>query len=418
MVATKRAHYELWMLQMADAEWRLDELRAAVDVYLEMLALEKRRIAYSKAAFRARLLTDILASRSSSSIEYRMQNISAVLQLEGWKFISGYKPAQNVGAQVHERLWNLIRSSPHSDALHVKDHIYFRELVASPDQLMGIKAVFGPMTSHVLCFGGRGTPQHRSYYAVPAAAARKAANQPFVVTIGGGRGVREHKDGCVLNVARLAAVYGPTSTLVSDPQEAARLAQWPVAIGVHDVWRFDDDPHLVHELAFRDRTILAGSQDGIVRPVPAIEQLWEALANKLLRVEILPLPGNFYDNGNPVLVGSTLPQMPTAIKKIEGNRVLKLQRSIERNRALSKAAKFLNLKKYGTYTCEACDFKHTHAVMFDAHHPRPLAVEKQMTEPEHLEILCPTCHRRAHAKEPLNPYSLHELRAWVRSGRP
>jgi 5-methylcytosine-specific restriction enzyme A len=56
--------------------------------------------------------------------------------------------------------------------------------------------------------------------------------------------------------------------------------------------------------------------------------------------------------------------------------------------------------------------------MFDAHHPAPLAVGKRVTLPEHLQILCPTCHRRAHRKGRVQPFSLLELQAWVRAGRP
>jgi 5-methylcytosine-specific restriction protein A len=205
---------------------------------------------------------------------------------------------------------------------------------------------------------------------------------------------------------------------VTDPLEVIRLAQWPVAIGPHDVWRFVGLPHLVDDLGFPDRTILAGSQDGVVRPDEAMNQLWTKLVDWPIERVALRLPGNFYDSGQPKLVLTRLPGIPPSAGAEEGDRVWKLQLKTERDPATAREAKRLNIERYGSMTCEACRFAHSDSAMFDARHPTPLAVGKRTTLPEHLLILCPTCHRRAHRKSRLDPFQLHELRTWVASGRP
>lgn len=284
--------------------------------------------------------------------------------------------------------------------------------------LMGVKAVFGQLSSHVLCFGGRGTVNDRSYFSVAKSAAHRAVERPFVVTIGAGENVRPGLDGRVLNVARVSYVYGPTNLFVTDPSEVIRVAQWPVAIVLHDAWTIGGLPHLVDDLGMPDRTILAGAQDGIVRPDNKVEALWRALEDTPLELAVLPLPANFFDPGKPTLAISKLPFIPKNLGTEEGERVWKRQLKIERDPAIAREAKARNVARFGKPTCLACDFAHPDQAMFDAHHPTPLAVGARITLPEHLEILCPTCHRRAHRKSRLDPYSLFELRAWNSAGRP
>lgn len=240
-----------------------------------------------------------------------------------------------------------------------------------------------------------------------------------MIAIGGGRDVQEGFDGRVLNLARVALVYGLTRTFLSDPEEIAGLSRWPVAIALHDVWAFVGGPRLVEDLKFPDRTILAGAQDGIVHPDEGMQRLWGALRDWPVERVALPLPRNFYDSGTPTLVNALLPTIPLSSAE-EGEQIYKQQRIVERNRALAGEAKRLNFARYGAVTCEACKFAHTDTAMFDAHHPTPLAVGKRMTLAEHLIVLCPTCHRRAHRKgrNALDAYSLAELQEWVATGRP
>jgi hypothetical protein len=402
---------------VSELEWTNEELEAAVATYRSMLSRELTRAEYSKAEFLRQLRATSLNNRSESSIDFRMRNISHVMEKMGLPRIVGYKPASNVGPKNEARLRQIIEVA--ADQIEGTDsQPKLGDVVSGSSLLMGVKAVWGPLSSHVLCFGARGAINSKSYFSVAASAARRAVERPFVIAIGGGKEVRDGFEGRVLNVARVATVCGPTSTLVADPAEVIRLAQWPVAVSLHDVWRFVGFPRLVEELGFSDRTILSGSQDGIVRPDEGMNRLWAALCDWPLQAEALPLPGNFYDSGQPKLVITKLPTIPSSAGAEEGERVWRLQLKTERDRALVKQAKLLNLKRFGAITCEACAFSHGDGAMFDAHHPTPLAVGKRTTLPEHLHILCPTCHRRAHRRSNLDPFPLHELQAWVVAGRP
>ena len=50
-----------------------------------------------------------LKMRSEPSVEYRMRNVSAVMQAHGQPTISGYLPAQNAGDTVRTKLWAIIK---------------------------------------------------------------------------------------------------------------------------------------------------------------------------------------------------------------------------------------------------------------------------------------------------------------------
>ncbi len=76
------------------APWNKEENIAIVASYLEMLTMELAGRPYSKARFRRELLPR-LNKRSEGSIEYKFQNISAVLLDLGMQYINGYKPAKN-----------------------------------------------------------------------------------------------------------------------------------------------------------------------------------------------------------------------------------------------------------------------------------------------------------------------------------
>ncbi len=93
------------------AAWDEKELKAAVDAYLYMLSREQRGEPYSKAAKRRELRDGSLSNRSDQSIEYRMRNISAVLNDHGRQTLKGYLPAPNVGAAVSKQVWAILSAS-------------------------------------------------------------------------------------------------------------------------------------------------------------------------------------------------------------------------------------------------------------------------------------------------------------------
>ncbi|MCA6112938.1 HNH endonuclease [Bradyrhizobium cenepequi] len=145
--------------------------------------------------------------------------------------------------------------------------------------------------------------------------------------------------------------------------------------------------------------------------------LHAALRDVWIEPARLPPSANYYDDGTPRLFLTKLPNLPAGARE-EGKRIWVPQSKIERDSALSADAKRLNATKYGRFTCEACAFSNADSSMFDAHHPTPLAVGMRTTFAEQLEILCPTCHRKAHrTKDPLRPLTLIELKEWCARGR-
>jgi hypothetical protein len=75
-------------------DWNLEEVQIIVADYFAMLSQELANKPYSKAAHRTALMP-LLNNRSAGSIEFKHQNISAVLVQMGLPFIKGYKPRYN-----------------------------------------------------------------------------------------------------------------------------------------------------------------------------------------------------------------------------------------------------------------------------------------------------------------------------------
>jgi hypothetical protein len=89
--AEKKAHREP---ESSGRGWSPNEVNLTVADYFLMLRAELVGEAYSKAAH-SRQLQPLLNGHSKSSIEYKHQNISAVLVGLGLPYIEGYKPAWN-----------------------------------------------------------------------------------------------------------------------------------------------------------------------------------------------------------------------------------------------------------------------------------------------------------------------------------
>lgn len=81
-------------------DWTVFEVEAIVADYLDMLQLELSGVAFNKAE-RNRNLQTVIA-RSKGAIEFKHQNISAVLTAFGLPFIRGYKPARNYQTLLFE----------------------------------------------------------------------------------------------------------------------------------------------------------------------------------------------------------------------------------------------------------------------------------------------------------------------------
>lgn len=82
-------------------KWTKLECEAIVADYMEMLYMELRGKRSSKSEHR-KVLKSKLNSRSDGSIEYKHQNISAIMLKAGHTYINGYKPAWNYQTLLEE----------------------------------------------------------------------------------------------------------------------------------------------------------------------------------------------------------------------------------------------------------------------------------------------------------------------------
>ena len=78
--------------------WSDAELEASVRSYLEMKDKELKGIKFTKVDYYRDLSRKF--GRSEKSFEYRMQNISFVISQLGREWVTGLKPAKNVGSHV------------------------------------------------------------------------------------------------------------------------------------------------------------------------------------------------------------------------------------------------------------------------------------------------------------------------------
>jgi len=91
---------------MNNQNWTEDELEASVRAYVDMHRKEAKGEPIVKKNYYEELANTF--GRTEKAYEYRMQNISYIYSLMGRRWVSGLKPAKNVGANVAEQLEQLI----------------------------------------------------------------------------------------------------------------------------------------------------------------------------------------------------------------------------------------------------------------------------------------------------------------------
>ena len=82
-----------------------------VDSYFRMLALEREGRSYNKSANRRQLMETV--RRSDGSIERKLQNISAVLDMLGVQWINGYKPLAHFQDALVGAVERVLNGEPH-----------------------------------------------------------------------------------------------------------------------------------------------------------------------------------------------------------------------------------------------------------------------------------------------------------------
>jgi len=99
-------------------DWTAEELDLIIADYFSMLGAEIRRVFYDKTQHRKALMDRI--DRSNCSIEFKHQNISAVLQLLDLPWINGYKPRANFQNSIVSAIERYLLKHPaaqHPEAL-------------------------------------------------------------------------------------------------------------------------------------------------------------------------------------------------------------------------------------------------------------------------------------------------------------
>lgn len=110
-------------------DWSRVEVEACVADYLDMLLMELRGEVFNKAE-RNRRLQQLLPQRSRGSIEWKHQNISAVLVEMGLPYVRGYKPRFN-----YQELLQLVLGERLSSAtllFEAAESVVERKILAPP----------------------------------------------------------------------------------------------------------------------------------------------------------------------------------------------------------------------------------------------------------------------------------------------
>jgi hypothetical protein len=146
------------------ADWSPEELQLIVSDYMEMLGLELQGKRYSKAEYRRKLIPK-LADRSEGSIEFKHQNISAVLKEAGLQRIRGYKPASNYQSALKVVVLEAVQNQPlpippsEEGIDRIPDGITRAHLLqAIKDFENGVEHRFGPSSTYDVLHKGKRYP--------------------------------------------------------------------------------------------------------------------------------------------------------------------------------------------------------------------------------------------------------------------
>lgn len=121
-------------------DWSQEEVEATVADYFAMLEKELRGISYDKSDHRRRLIP-LLRDRSEGSVEFKHQNISAVLIKLGFPYIAGYKPRSNFQHLLFEAVSDRLTLSPRLLSLAEAD---VEQTVAVPEVTEILKILTDP----------------------------------------------------------------------------------------------------------------------------------------------------------------------------------------------------------------------------------------------------------------------------------
>jgi hypothetical protein len=110
-------------------DWSREEVEAAVADYLDMLLMDVQGEEFNKAE-RNRRLQRLLNNRSRGSVEWKHQNISAILRELSVPYVRGYKPRHNYQELLREVVEERLADAP--DLLEAIDRVVNQPVQAPP----------------------------------------------------------------------------------------------------------------------------------------------------------------------------------------------------------------------------------------------------------------------------------------------
>lgn len=279
--------------------------------------------------------------------------------------------------------------------------VTFEDLVTSPQSILGARGEYLAQWKRFIGFPASGDVESKgeAYFNRARKVAEEAAMRPFLISIGAGRECPKDIKGRVLNVSKVGLTYGLTDEMLADETQRERMARWPIATELLDVYEVVGTPHLIDDLGLPDKRILDRAFDRVIgfeeRPEKIIE-LWEALRGYKLQLLDLPPLGN---HAEPIKPAQYSRGAIAAITAEEGKRIAREVRVVERSSELAREARKWNRElNGGSLVCEGCSFSDEMDGMFDVHHVVPLMVGVRATTLSDLAVLCPLCHRWVHRK--------------------
>ena len=204
-------------------DWSQQEVQAIVADYFDMLIAELQGRPFSKTDHRRTLLPQ-LNGRSEGSIEYKYQNISAVLHQKGFRYVDGYKPHGNYQRSVVGIVDEYLRKHTdlHRYLIHTRRDGVAQLPEAIPRDLLeqAIQhidregpAPFGDSTGYDVIYNGNHYPPK----AVVGIAARMMTYEDFTpYHFKGGRGSKCFQ---ILHAAGFAIGVKPNQSLVTGPED-------------------------------------------------------------------------------------------------------------------------------------------------------------------------------------------------------
>ena len=139
------------------ARWSKEELKGAIEVYLEML--EKQRRGKSFNIYYYRQLAKKYSNRNENAFERRLMNISYIYSLQGREWVVGLLPLPNVGSNVINKIESILselenRSFDENIAFQAKiDDLKITDKLNPPK---GIKNLLCKREFHLIIKGMRG----------------------------------------------------------------------------------------------------------------------------------------------------------------------------------------------------------------------------------------------------------------------